>query len=103
MPGVPILIAGDMNERTEAFCGFTGTGLLASSAGGSVGGACQVPRHGPVDWIFGTTGPRLHRAVHRQGHAGPISDHPLLFGDVVYPGHEIPAALVERGDPALQN
>ncbi len=101
MPGVPILLAGDMNERTEAFCGFTGTGILASSAGGSVGGACQVPRHGPVDWIFGTleldfTGQYIDR-----GTLGNISDHPLLYGDVVYPEHDMPTALEERGDPTL--
>lgn len=101
LPGVPILFAGDMNERNEAFCGFTGTGILQSSAGGSVGGACQVPSHGPVDWIFGTleldfTGQYIDR-----GTLGRISDHPILYGDVVYPEHDIPAALVERGDPAL--
>ena len=102
VPGVPIIIAGDMNERTEAFCGFTGTGLLASSAGGSVGGACQVPRHGPVDWIFGTTDLDFTGQYIDKGTLGSISDHPLLFGDVFYPAHEIPAVLVQRGDPALQ-
>jgi hypothetical protein len=101
MPGVPILLAGDMNERSEAFCGFTGTGILASSAGGSVGGSCQVPRHGPVDWIFGTLDVDFTGQYIDKGTLGSISDHPLLFGDVVYPAHDIPPALEERGDPAL--
>jgi len=101
MPGVPILFAGDMNERSEAFCGFTGTGILQSSAGGSVGGACQVPPHGPVDWIFGTLDIDFTGQVIDRGTLGSISDHPLLFGDVVFPEHAIPEALVERGDPAL--
>jgi hypothetical protein len=101
MPGVPIIIAGDMNERSEAFCGFTGTGLLASSAGGSVGGSCQVPRHGPVDWIFGTTDIDFTGQYIDKGTLGRISDHPLLFGDVFFPAHDIPPALIERGDPAL--
>ncbi len=102
MPGVPIILAGDMNERTEAFCGFTGTGLMASSAGGSVGGSCQVPRHGPVDWIFGTTDIDFTGQYIDKGTLGRISDHPLLFGDVYFPAHDIPAALVERGDPSLR-
>ncbi len=101
MPGVPIILAGDMNERSEAFCGFTGTGLLASSAGGSVGGSCQVPRHGPVDWIFGTTDLDFTGQYIDKGTLGRISDHPLVFGDVFFPAHDLPAGLVERGDPAL--
>jgi hypothetical protein len=101
MPGVPILLAGDMNERNEAFCGFTGTGVLQSSAGGSVGGSCQVPSHGPVDWIFGTLDIDFSGQIIDRGTLGSISDHPLLFGDVVFPEHDIPEALIERGDPAL--
>jgi murein DD-endopeptidase MepM/ murein hydrolase activator NlpD len=102
VPGIPIIIAGDMNERTEAFCGFTGTGLLASSAGGSVGGSCQVPRHGPVDWIFGTTEIDFTGQYIDKGTLGSISDHPIVIGDVFYPAHDIPAALVPRGDPNLR-
>ena len=100
-PSVPIIIAGDMNERSEAFCGFTGTGLLASSAGGSVGGSCRMPSHGPVDWIFGTTDLDFTGQYIDRGTLGRISDHPLLYGDVLYPEHDLPAVLVERGDPAL--
>lgn len=103
LPGVPILFAGDMNERSEAFCGFTGTGVLQSSAGGSVGGACRVPRHGPVDWIFGTLDLDFTGQTIDRGTLGRISDHPLLYGNVVIPEHDIPPFLVERGDPALRD
>lgn len=101
MPGVPIIFAGDMNERSEAFCGFTGTGILQASAGGSVGGGCRMPSHGPVDWIFGTLDLDFTGQIIDRGTLGRISDHPLLFGDVVIPEHDVPQALVERGDPAL--
>jgi murein DD-endopeptidase MepM/ murein hydrolase activator NlpD len=101
VPGVPILLAGDMNERAEAFCGFTSTGLLHSSAGGSVGSPCRVPPHGPVDWIFGTTDLDFTGQYIDRGTLGGISDHPLLYGDVVIPEHEGPSGPVERGDPAL--
>lgn len=101
LPGVPILLAGDMNERAEAFCGFTGTGVLQSSAGGSVGGSCRMPSHGPVDWIFGTLDIDFTGQYIDRGALGGISDHPILYGDVHFPGHELPSFLVERGDPAL--
>ena len=89
-PGVPVILAGDFNERETAFCGLTGTGILAASAGGSVGGSCSVPRHGPVDWIFGTTdidflGQSIDKSFLRV-----ISDHPLLSADVLFPEHPAP-------------
>ena len=85
MPGVPILLAGDMNERNEAFCGFTVGGMLRSSAGGSVGAPCRVPRHGPVDWIFGTTDVTFGGQVIDRSTLGSVSDHPLLSASVTIP------------------
>ncbi len=89
-PDVPTLLAGDFNDRGTAFCAITGTGLLAASAGGSVGGACRVPRHGPVDWIFGTSqldflGQRIDTSF-----KGGITDHPVVYADVAFPEHEAP-------------
>ncbi|MGA8258203.1 MAG: peptidoglycan DD-metalloendopeptidase family protein, partial [Nocardioides sp.] len=77
-PDVPVILAGDFNERETAFCGLTGTGLLAASAGGSVGGPCYVPRHGPVDWIFGTTDLNFLGQSIDKSFLRVISDHPLL-------------------------
>ncbi len=98
-PGVPVVFAGDMNERAEAFCGFTGGGLLQSSAGGSVGSPCRVPPHGPVDWIFGTLDLDFGGQYIDRSTLGRISDHPLLVADATIPEHELPPELVERGDP----
>ena len=98
-PGVPIIFMGDFNERSEAFCYFTVPGFLASSAGGSIGSPCSVPRHGPVDWIFGTLDLDFAGQVIDRSFLGRISDHPLLLADVVYPEHEVPEHLVERGEP----
>ena len=99
LPGVPIIFMGDMNERSEAFCAFTGTGFLASSAGGSVGSPCSVPSHGPVDWIFGSTELDFTGQFIDRSFLGRISDHPLVTGSVLYPEHEVPEVLLERGDP----
>jgi hypothetical protein len=101
-PDIPILIAGDMNERETVFCSFTGTGFLQSSAGGSVGGGCQFPRHGPVDWIFGTLDLDFLGQDIDQSFLGRITDHPLVLADVVYPQHEAPDAPEEIGDPNLK-
>jgi hypothetical protein len=85
---VPVLLAGDMNERTEAFCGFTRPGFLKSSAGGSIGSSCSPPRHGPVDWIFGTTDVTFSSQVINNGTLGRLSDHPMLSTTVTIPEHQ---------------
>ena len=66
-PEIPILIAGDMNERETVFCSFTGTGFLQSSAGGSRRWRLPVPaaRPGRLDLLHarpGLPGPG-HRPV----------------------------------------
>ena len=101
-PDIPILIAGDMNERETVFCSFTGTGFLQSSAGGSVGGGCQYPRHGPVDWIFSTLDLDFLGQDIDQSFLGRISDHPLVLADVVYPEHQAPVVAEQLGDPNLR-
>lgn len=91
-PDVPIILAGDFNARASAFCGLTGTGVLAASAGGSVGAPCQVPRHGPVDWIFATTDLDFAGQAIDRSFLGGISDHPLVRATVTYPEHPEVAA-----------
>ena len=101
-PEIPLIIAGDMNERETVFCSFTGTGFLQSSAGGSVGGGCQYPRHGPVDWIFSTLDLDFLGQDIDQSFLGRISDHPLVSADVVYPEHRAPEGPEPFGDPNLK-
>ena len=101
-PDIPIVIAGDMNERETVFCSFTGTGFLQSSAGGSVGGGCQYPRHGPVDWIFATLDLDFLGQNIDKSFLGRISDHPVVLADVVYPEHKAPVVAEELGDPNLR-
>ena len=101
-PDIPIVIAGDMNERETVFCSFTGTGFLQSSAGGSVGGACRYPRHGPVDWIFATLDLDFLGQDIDQSFLGRITDHPLVLADVVYPQHQAVEVAEEIGDPNLK-
>lgn len=100
-PGVPIIIAGDMNERDTLYCSFSSTGILQASAGGTVG-SCATPRHGPVDWIFSTLELDFTAQYVDQSFLGRISDHPLVLADVVYPEHQAPEAPEALGDPSLQ-
>ena len=100
-PDVPILILGDMNERETVFCSFTGTGFLHSSAGGSVGGGCSPPRHGPVDWIFSTLDLTFAGQYIDTSTLRSITDHPLVMADVVFPEHAGPDAPEALGDPNL--
>jgi murein DD-endopeptidase MepM/ murein hydrolase activator NlpD/endonuclease/exonuclease/phosphatase family metal-dependent hydrolase len=100
-PDIPIIIAGDMNERESLYCSFSSTGILQASAGGTVG-SCATPRHGPVDWIFSTLDLDFLGQDIDQSFLGRISDHPLVLADVVYPEHEAPEAPEELGDPNLQ-
>ncbi len=90
---IPLIVAGDMNERAEAFCGFTGGGYLKSAAGGSIGG-CSPPRYGQVDWIFGSLNLSFSSlAVGRPSKA--VSDHPMVSSSVT-----LPAQTVSRADRA---
>ena len=96
-PEVPTILAGDFNDRGPAFCDITGTGLLASSAGGSVGGACRVPRHGPVDWIFATTQLDFLGQSIEKSFKGGITDHPVIYADVAFAEHEAPDITFDDG------
>ena len=92
---------GDMNERETVFCSFTGTGFLHSSAGGSVGGGCSPPRHGPVDWIFSTLDLTFAGQYIDTSTLRSITDHPMVMADVVYPEHPAPEVPEALGDPNL--
>ncbi len=81
--GDPVILMGDFNERAEAFCRVTGTGMSAS-AGGSVGGPCRPPGDLGIDWIFGTRDLSFESHVRTRG--GLISratDHPVVVADAV--------------------
>lgn len=52
--GVPVLIAGDMNEHTAFFCRVAvATGMVAANGGNGVGGCHLPPPPLRVDWIMG--------------------------------------------------
>ena len=51
--GTPLVLLGDFNDRTEAFCTVTGKTDLKATIGGSFKkGKCKPPARMGIDWIF---------------------------------------------------
>jgi hypothetical protein len=76
--GVPIVLTGDLNDRTQPFCVMTGGGLMTSPAGGSNDGACRPPANPGIDWIFGTSGLAWTGYTKDRSPIGTTSDHPYV-------------------------
>jgi endonuclease/exonuclease/phosphatase family metal-dependent hydrolase len=83
--GHPVLLMGDLNEKTTVFCKFaTRAGMTAANGGSGAGGSCQVPG-GPqrIDWIFGTAD-SVDFSGYVQDNAtvsGGMSDHHMVYAD----------------------
>lgn len=77
--GNPVVLVGDFNERSEAFCMVTGGGDIGAANGGSVGGSCAPPPQAGIDWIFGTTDVDFSEYVRQQGGlVARTTDHPVV-------------------------
>jgi endonuclease/exonuclease/phosphatase family metal-dependent hydrolase len=77
--GDPVVLLGDFNERSEAFCAVTGGGDIGAANGGSVGGSCAPPPDAGIDWIFGTTDIEFSDYLRRQDAVvARTTDHPVI-------------------------
>lgn len=75
---VPVILMGDFNERSEAFCRVTGAGLVAAN-GGRPGPPCVPPASAGIDWIFGTRDISFSDyARYDSGLVNRVTDHPML-------------------------
>lgn len=72
--GIPVLLGGDMNERSEAICDFVGSGLRTYGSG------CRG--YGGVDHIFGAGAVAFNDLSVDRGTLGGISDHPMVTATV---------------------
>ena len=80
--GNPVLLLGDFNERSEAFCMVTSGGDIGAANGGSVGGGCSPPPGAGIDWIFGTTDIDFDQYLRYQdGLVQRTTDHPAVVAD----------------------
>jgi endonuclease/exonuclease/phosphatase family metal-dependent hydrolase len=85
--GVPLILTGDMNEKSSYFCTMAGKAPMRSANGGTVGAnACTPPAGARIDWIFGSKDIRFSGyTMLRNGIVQRTSDHPMFFADVEIP------------------
>ncbi|WP_377323855.1 endonuclease/exonuclease/phosphatase family protein [Pimelobacter simplex] len=82
--GHPVLLMGDLNEKTTVFCKFATRAGMTAANGGSGGGGCRPPG-GPqrIDWILGSAD-SIEFSGYVQDNttvANGLSDHHLIYAD----------------------
>ena len=77
--GLPVFVTGDMNEREEYFCRFTGRTPMVAARGGSNDGRCEAARPRAVDWIFASPDVTFTDYVEDRSRLVDITtDHPVI-------------------------
>jgi len=77
--GHTVLFTGDMNAKRPFFCTATGSGVLHSASGGSVGKPCRYPRANGIDWVLGTRDVQFRNwRSDKTTRSRGISDHPIV-------------------------
>jgi endonuclease/exonuclease/phosphatase family metal-dependent hydrolase len=80
--GIPVILAGDMNDRTPFFCTVTAMAPVHASNGGT-GFPCQPPIPMEIDWIVGTSD--VGFSGYKSTRRSPInraSDHRMVYADI---------------------
>jgi hypothetical protein len=94
---IPVFFTGDMNERSEYFCRFTGGAPMIAARGGSHVGGCNPARPRAVDWIFGSQGVTFTGYYEDRSHLVDITtDHPVVVARVHIVG-DAPAGTAGDG------
>ncbi len=85
--GVPLLIAGDMNEWTSYFCKMVLNTSMHAANGGSDNGGCNPPAGRTIDWIMGSPKVEFSGYVRNDGSfVDRTSDHPFFYVQVKLTG-----------------
>lgn len=85
--GIPVFFTGDMNERAEYFCRFTGGAPMDAANGGSNDGACRPPSEMGIDWIFGSHDVSFSGwFADRSDLVRRTTDHPMVVSRAVIAG-----------------
>ena len=78
--GTPVIITGDMNDKSDYFCPMTGRAPMHAANGGSTGGSCSPPSNMGIDWIFGSTDVDFSNYVRNDGPlVNKTTDHPYIW------------------------
>jgi hypothetical protein len=78
--GTPVLLTGDMNDRTAFGCPFTAmSGMHAANGTQTIGGRCYAPPPLDVDWVLGTSDMTFTGYLSDYGpHHAHLTDHPMV-------------------------
>jgi len=84
--GTPLILLGDFNDRTEAFCTITGqTDLEATMGGSHKNGKCKPPANMGLDWIFASKDLKtLSYTRGRNPMILRITDHPVVYSTIQF-------------------
>jgi len=78
--GTPVIITGDMNDKSDYFCPMTTRAPMHAANGGSTGGSCSPPSNMGIDWIFGSSDVDFANYVHNNGQlVNKTTDHPFIW------------------------
>ena len=82
--GTPLILLGDFNDRTEAFCTVTGkTDLKATNGGAFKKGKCKPPKNMGIDWIFASKDLAAESFTRdRNLMILRITDHPVVYSTI---------------------
>lgn len=90
--GLPILVTGDMNERTEWACPILTGADMRAAIGGHGRGGCSVVRNPFVDWIVGSYDVEFSNYT-ADNNAKSITDHPVIISDVKIDSRDFPKSV----------
>lgn len=90
--GLPILVTGDMNERTEWACPILTGADMRAAIGGHGRDGCSVVRNPFVDWIVGSYDLEFSDYV-ADNNVKSITDHPVIISDVTVDSRDFPKSV----------
>ena len=96
----PLIVAGDMNDRSTYFCRMASRAPMHSADGSTYDGGCRMAGHAWIDWILGTKDVAFSGYLRdRSGFVRATSDHPIVVAKVKVTGKPGDAANAEGATP----
>jgi hypothetical protein len=96
----PLIVAGDMNDRSTYFCAMASRAPMHSADGSTYDGGCRMAGHAWIDWILGTKDVAFSGYQRdRSGFVRATSDHPIVVAQVKVTGKPGDGANTEGAIP----
>lgn len=90
--GLPILVTGDMNERSAWACQVATGADMRAAIGGHGRGGCSVPRNPFVDWVIGSYDVGFSN-YEADNNVKSITDHPVIIADATVSSRDFPRSV----------